>query len=82
MNPIEQLIERQERESRHQIPGMRIAALCVLAVILACMVVVLFHLQPPARTILMIIPTLSAGWWFFVLGRSHARRKAWRKSVE
>ena len=73
MNRIEQLMVRQEWESRHEVPIFRIAALCFLAVVGACMGVLLFHFQTPVRAVLVILTVCAAGWPLFVLGRRHAR---------
>ena len=73
MNRIEQLMVRQEWESRNEVPIFRIAALALLAIVLACMGVLLFHLQTPTRAIVMILTAGAAGWPVFVLGRRHAR---------
>jgi Flp pilus assembly protein TadB len=73
-NRIEQLMVRQDWESRHEVPILRIASLCLLAIVLACMVVVLFHLQTPGLSFLIVGTISIAGYPVFVLGRRHARR--------
>ena len=73
MNRIEQTIVRQEWESRHQIPILRIAALAALAIILACMMVVICHLVPPLKALLLGGLLAAASWPLFALGRRHAR---------
>ena len=73
MNRVEQLMVRQEWESRHQVPILRIAALCFLSIVLGCVGVLLFHLLTPAKAVLIILMVSAAAWPVFALGRSHAR---------
>ena len=74
MNRIEELIVRQEWESRHEIPILRIATLGVLGIILACMIVVMFYLLSPLMALLMNFLLAIGSGPLFALGRRHARR--------
>ncbi len=80
MNRIEQLIVRQEWESRNDVPIFRIAVLCLLAIVLACMIVVAYHVQRPLMFLVtsFVVSLLTVP--LFSLGRRHARRRLIRRS--
>ena len=66
-------LERLGQTSRLELLGLKVACLAVLVVVLASMLVILFHAQPPRAAIAILAVTGLAGWPLFVLGRRHAR---------
>ncbi|HVE40624.1 MAG TPA: hypothetical protein VNM14_12085 [Planctomycetota bacterium] len=68
-------LERLGQTSRLELLGLQIACLSVLGAVLACVLVILFHVYPlrPAITITVLMGL--AGCPLFTLGRKHAQKR-------
>jgi len=75
-------LERLGKTSRLELLGLGSASIIMLAVVLGCMAVILFHLQPLRVATAIATIIALAGWPLFALGRRHARRAGNKDSAK
>jgi hypothetical protein len=66
-------LERLGNTSRLELLGLKVAAFIVLGVVLAGMLVILFHASTLPAAIAIAAAAGLAAWPLFILGRRHAR---------